>query len=218
MVSLLSGVDFLREFGVFTVVFPFLLIATISYGILSYVKPFGEDNFVNAILAFIIAFMALQFMPILIFIQLIVPYIMGFFLIMFLVWTLFKFLGADDATLSAVLKHPAVYGVIIAVLLIGVFVFLSESFPVLSVDNQGGSISSSGINDGSGYDKTDSGQNIIVTETDDGTVTIIEGSDSLSDDQDLLRNTIFHPTILSLLVMLIVFGTASYYIMVIKVA
>ncbi|MBT3583048.1 hypothetical protein HN924_00315 [Candidatus Woesearchaeota archaeon] len=218
MVSLLSGVQFLKEFGIFTIIMPFMLVFTLTYGVLSYVKPFGDDKFINSILAFIIAFLSIQFMPILIFIQLIVPYLFGLFLVMIMILILFRFIGVKDDTMQSAVTHPGVYGVIIAVLLIGVFIFLSESFPELSVSNQESSSGNvlSGINTGSGGG--DSGTNtVLITETNDGTTTVLPES-SFDERQDLLRNTIFHPTILSLLVMFIVFGTATYMVTVVKVA
>jgi hypothetical protein len=221
MVSLLSGVQFLQEFGIFTVVMPLLLIFTIVYGILSYVKPFGDDKLINTVLAFIIAFISIQFLPLLIFIQLIIPYIFGLFLILFLVLILFKFIGVSDDTINSAFTSPSVYGVIIAVLLVGVFVFLSESFPELSVGTQsgnsdtdfGGGVFTGNGNGGSGNDGT-----TLITETDEGTTTVIKEDGSLDERQDLLRNTIFHPTILSLMIMFIVFGYAAYMVTVIKEA
>jgi hypothetical protein len=219
MVSLLSGVQFLKEFGIFTIIMPFLLIFTITYGVLSYVKPFGDDKIINSVLAFIIAFLSIQFMPILIFIQLIIPYLFGLFLVMIMMLILFRFIGVKDDTMQNAVTHPGVYGVIIAVLLIGVFIFLSESFPELSVSNQEGISGDglSGINTGSSGNG-DSGTNtVLITDTEDGTTTVLPESD-FDERQDLLRNTVFHPTILSLLVMFIVFGTATYMVTVIKEA
>ena len=222
MASLLSGVQFLQNFGIFTFVMPFILIFAIAYGILLYIQPFGDDKILNSVLAFVIAFMSLQFMPILVFIQYIVPYLFAVFMIMFMVILLFKFIGVKDDTMQSAYTHPGVYGVVIAVIVIGVFIFMSESFPELSVSNQdpGGSKVSStlgGVYTGDETDDTGSNTHIITTETDDGTVTVINSDEDGSDErQDLLRNTIFHPTILSLIVMFIIFGSASYFLVTIK--
>jgi len=219
MVSLLSGVQFLKEFGIFTIVMPFLLVFTLTYGVLSYIKPFGDDKIVNGILAFIIAFLSIQFMPILIFIQLIVPYIFGLFLVMILIIILFRFIGVKEDTMQGAMTHPGVYGVIIAVLLIGVFIFLSESFPELSVANQDSGSSGGGLSGINTGDSSSSGSNtVLITETDDGTTTVIPKDSDVDERQDLLRNTVFHPTILSLLVMFITFGVAAYMVTVIKEA
>ena len=209
----------MKEFGIFTVILPFLFIFLVAYGILSYIKPFGDDKYVNSILAFIIAFMAIQFLPILIFVQMVVPYIFALFLIVFLALLLFRFMGVKEDSVQEALAHPDVFGVIIAVLIIGIFVFVSESFPELSISTQG----ETSITDSLGGVYTgeqagsDSGSVAVVTQTDEGTVTVLP-EDEVAVRQDFLRNTIFHPTILSILVMFIMFGVAAYYVVVIKEA
>jgi hypothetical protein len=212
MASLLDGIQFLKEFGIYTTVMPFLLIFSITYGFLLYIKPFGEDtNTLNSIIAFSIAFMALQFMPLMIFLQLIVPYLFGLFLIIMLVWILFKFMGVSDDTLAEATGNPSVYGIIIAVVLIGVFVFMSESFPALDTQNQGDN--TGGISSGL---ESNSGSGLIVTESDSGTTTVIPDSE-VKESQDLLQKTIFHPTMLSVMVLFITFGVAAYFVTVVKV-
>jgi hypothetical protein len=239
MVSLISGVQFLKEFGIFATILPFMLIFAVMYGILMFVQPFGGNDDANkalhAIIAFVVAFMSLQFMPIVNFIQSIVPYLFALFLIIMLIIVLFRFMGVSSETMQATYAHPAVYGTIIVVLLIGIFVFVGDSFPELDVSNQGANpVGSSGSSlssiGGSGLSTdrvTDyytvngdyvsgSDANAVVTETAEGTVTVLPDT-SVKENQDLLRNTIFHPTILSLLVMFLSFAVAAYYIVVIKV-
>jgi len=215
MVSLLSGVEFLKEFGIFTVMLPFLFIFAVTYGILSYVKPFGDDKILNGILAFIVAFMAIQFMPILIFVQLIVPYLFAFFLIIFMVLLLFRFVGVKGDSISETISNPGVYGVMFAVIIIGIFVFISESFPELSVSTQDQATSKDALGGIYTGDESSSDSTVIVTESDDGTVTVIP-ADPVAARQGYLRNTIFHPTILSVLTLFIVFGVAAYMVVVIK--
>jgi hypothetical protein len=217
----------LKEFGIFATVLPFMLIFAITYGILLNVHPFGDgtgdaEKAVNAILAFVIAFMSIQFMPIMNFIQNIVPYMFALFLIVILIIILFKFMGVDDKVLQATYQHPAVYGTIVVVIIIGVFVFMGESFPELNVSNQGDDPVGTGVGTVTDYYDTDGGyvsdsdSGVVVTETSDGTVTVLP-SNQVKENQDLLRNTIFHPTMLSLLVMFLSFAVAAYYLVIIKV-
>jgi hypothetical protein len=227
MVSLISGVQFLKEFGIFATVLPFMLIFAITYGILLSVHPFGDgssdaEKAVNAILAFVIAFMSIQFMPIMTFIQNIVPYMFALFLVVILLMILFRFMGVPNDTLQATYQHPAVYGTIVVIVLIGIFVFMGESFPELNTANQGDNPVGTGVNtvtdyyDVDGNYVSDSSAGVVVTETSDGTVTVLP-SNQVKDNQDLLRNTIFHPTMLSLLVMFLSFAVAAYYLVIIKV-
>ena len=223
----------MKEFGVFATILPFMLIFAVSYGMFMFVKPFGGDDdahkAIHAILAFTVAFMSIQFMPIMTFIQSIVPYLFAVFLVVMLVIVLFRFMGVDNTAMQSTFQHPAGYGTILVIVIIGVFVFMSSSFPELSVTNQGDN--SAGLADSSSfstdrvttyYDGVDGGYisdsdaGVVVTETADGTVTVLPDT-SVKENQDLLRNTIFHPTILSLLVMFLSFAVAAYYIVVIKV-
>jgi hypothetical protein len=219
MVSLLTGVEFLKEFGVFTAIMPFLLIFTVSYGFLSYIKPFGEDSTtINSVLAFVIGFMALQFMPILIFVQLIVPYLFGFFLIILMIWILFKFMGVSDETLTATAMSPGVYGTVLGIIMIGVFVFIGESIPAFNPSNQEDIVANNA--DFMGVDTPDGSQTAIISTNDDGSTTVISSGEQSSgsgfSDQNLLRNTIFHPAILSMIIMFMTFGIAAYMVTVIK--
>jgi hypothetical protein len=222
MVSLVDSLEFLQEFGVFSVLVPFIFIFSVTYGMLTFVKPFGDENStnttLNAVIAFCVAFISLQMMPVLTFIQLIVPYLFALFMIVMLVLILFRFMGVDDTKIQNSFDHPGVYGVIIGLILLGIFIFTSASFEATSLgqttDNKDTFFSTD-------ISSTDSAQSTsLVTESDSGTVTIItDGGDVESEaslDSEFLQNTIFHPTLMGMFVLFLVFATAAWMIVIVK--
>ena len=186
------------------------------------VKPFGAQNssntVLNSVIAFSVAFISLQMLPILTFIQLIIPYLFALFMIIMLIIILFRFMGVDDSKIQNSFDHPGVYGVIIGLILLGVFVFTSASFESLALGQTTENKASIFTDNLQGSSQQSA--STLVTETDSGTVTIIpEGGDVESDaalDSEFLQNTIFHPTLMGMFVLFLVFATATWMIVIIK--
>jgi len=213
MASLVSGISFLESFGFYAVVFPLILIMALVYGILSQVKPFGDDKSINIIVSLVVAFMMISVAPAVNFVRLMIPYIAVFFVMIVFILMLFQFMGVKSDVMQEAFNHPAVYGVILVIILIGTFLFLSESFPELKLSGSSATDSTSSSSGGSNdYNYIDDGTTII--ESDGSTTVIVDGggSSSTNDRRDLLRNTVFHPTILALLIITVVFGAAVYMI------
>ena len=218
MVSLLDSVSFMKDLGIFAVLIPFIFIFAVTYGMLLKTQPFGDDKTINGVVAFTIAFISLHMMPVLNFIQLVIPYLFALFMIIVLVLILFNFMGVKEDSMKESFEHPAVYGTIIGLILLGIFVFTSSSFdatsPGQTTDTDQLSFKSN-LQTGETKQATS-----IITETDEGPVTIVPQSDSGGSsgatDQEFLRNTIFHPTIMGMFVLLIVFATATWMIMIVK--
>jgi hypothetical protein len=205
MASLVSGITFLENFGFYAVLFPLILITAIVYGILSQIKPFGDDAHVNIIVSLVIAFMFISVAPVVSFIKLLVPFATIFLIVIMFVLIMFQFLGVKSDVMQEAFAHPAVYGLIIVVMLIAIFFFISESVPELTIGtNQGSSSGGSAVIDDE-----------VIINDDGSTTVIISGDEDLSKRQGTLRNTVFHPTILALLVLVLVFGSAVYMIAVV---
>lgn len=119
MATFLGAIEILNSLGFYAYIFPFILIFAMSYGILVNFKPFGADTRVNLIIAMIIGFLFISFSKAVDFMNMLTPLIIISLIIMLLIIMAFKFGGVTDATISDVLKHPAGYG-----LLIGVFILI----------------------------------------------------------------------------------------------
>ncbi len=188
MASLLSGVELMQDMGFYSVVFPFILIVAIVYGLLSYLKPFGENIAVNMIISAMFGLLFISARSAVRFVSMLIPYIMVVFIVITMLLVIFRFLGADDELIGGALRHTAGWGAVVGVLIVGIFIFISMSFPALSPSNQG---------------TTSSGGTATTTNALGETVPVT---------QDILRNTIFHPTIVGIIVMVLVFGAATYVI------
>lgn len=215
MASLLSGITFLENFGFYSVLFPLILIMAITYGLLSKIKPFGDDTTINIIVALIVGFMVVSVTPAIIFIRLLVPYITAFFIVILFIVMMFQFLGVKSDALQEAYTSPLVYGAIFIVILIGVFLFISESFPELKIGQQTtDSTSTSSIIGSTGAEEVQ--QVTEIREADGTTTVILDPEQETSTRRDLLRNTVFHPTMLALLILVMVFGAAVYMIAIIE--
>lgn len=119
MATFLGAVEILSSLGFYTYIFPFILIFAITYGILSGVKPFGEDYRINLIVAMVTGFLFLSFSHAVDFMNMFVPFFMIFLIILLFILMAFRFSGASEGSIMNALKHPAGYGI-----LIGVFILI----------------------------------------------------------------------------------------------
>ncbi len=198
MASLISGIELLENLGFYSFIFPVIIVFAITYGILEKVQPFGEDKrSVNVLVAFVIGLFIAQFTEGTTFIQLFIPFVAVFIMLIMLIMLIFVFLGVKTDTIQGALGHPAVYGLVISVFLIGVFFVMTRAVPAFSLVSA---------------DTTDlTSETGQITISDTGEVTSGLDPQTLQ-EKKVMEETVFHPTILSLFVMLIVFGTATYFI------
>ena len=186
MASLLSGIELLEDWGVYSTIIPFILIVAASYGILSHLKPFGDNDAVNVIISLMFGFMFISARSAVRFVSMFIPYVMVLFVVVMLMLVIFRFIGADEGMITEALRANAGWGSVIGVLVVGIFVFIGLSFPELTPSMQPEVAGSTGSSNGNGND--------------------------ISVSQDILRDTIFHPTIVGIIVMIIVFSAATYMI------
>ena len=184
MATLLSGIELFKDLGVYSVIVPFILVVAVTYGFLSQFKPFGDNRAVNITISLMFGLIFISVSSAVRFISMMIPFVIVLFMLIILMLMIFKFAGADDTMIKEALSSSAGYGVIIGVLIIGIFVFISFSFPGLTPSQQ----PEAGSGDGSG------------------------GDSDLPVTQEILRETIFHPTIVGIIVMVVVFGAATYVV------
>ncbi len=219
MVSLLTGVELLRGMGFYAVVFPWIFVTAITYGILSTLKPLGDNTNINIIISAVIGFIFISFLPAVTFLHWMIPYLMIIFIMLLFAMLMFMFMGVDVRSIAEVaIGSTSVYGPIIAIILVGVFIFLSLSLPAMGpVSVQEGQLApGSGIQEvAPGYEYESptiaggGGEGKLTTGVDDGSK--LTESEGLWQDQ-----TIFHPTMLGIYMMFIVFGIATYVVTAVK--
>ena len=102
-----TPLDLMRDTGLFNAIFPFIFIFALVYGILSYVKPFGEDKGgVNVAIAAVLAFMSLFSGIVTDTINLAAPWFVLMIIFIFFVILGFMVLGAREADVIGVIKNP----------------------------------------------------------------------------------------------------------------
>ena len=132
MASLLDAVGLMEQLGFYTVVFPFLLVFGIVYGILAQTKVFGDSKSVNGIVAAVIGLITISVMRLTIFITAFLQITVAFLLIIFLIMLIFIFMGVKAETLAGAMIHPVGYSTMIILFFIFFFIAMSVAFPELS--------------------------------------------------------------------------------------
>lgn len=103
MVSPLYGaIEFMKSFGVFDIILPFLLVFTVIFGILEKTKVFGKEGEssrknLNAMVAFVIGFFVVAATQIVQLMQAALPYIMFLLVLIIMFMILFGSTMAESA-------------------------------------------------------------------------------------------------------------------------
>jgi len=88
----------------FSIIFPFLLVFVVVYGIMMFSKSFGENRNLVGILALAVAFITILSPTIREIINIMVPWFILVFIFIFLGVVMFKILGATDSDMLGALK------------------------------------------------------------------------------------------------------------------
>lgn len=189
MASLVDAFGVMDTLGFFTVVFPFLLVMTIVYGILSKIKPFGESPTVNIVIAVITGIIFTSLTSAVKFLNTLLPLFTGALIVIMLLLMVFLFIGIKPESIAGAIKTPAGYTIIIGVIIIFIFISLSAVDPYAYYYSHPEDIPEG---------------------------TVIPGLNAPGTPEDLARQdmmrTLFSPAILGLIVLMLVFAGASYLI------
>jgi len=194
MATLFDAITVLQGLGVYTVILPFLLVIALVYGLLSKFKPFGESREINSIISVVLALLFTASIRASAFLQSFSVFFTGFLVILLMLMLVFTFIGVKSDTMADVFKEPAGYGTILVIFLLIFFVVLGQVLP------EGGLVTQApeeaarlGITTGAPPGATPSQQAGAIL------FTIIAG-------------IIFSPVILGLIILLLLFGVAAYFI------
>jgi hypothetical protein len=118
MATFLDAIGVLESLGFYDYIFPFILMFAITFGLLSVAKPFGEDQRVNIIVATIVGFLFISFSGAVAFVNMFIPMLMILMIIIIFIMMAFKFSGASSETIAKTLQHPAGFGILIGIIII----------------------------------------------------------------------------------------------------
>lgn len=121
MATLVDAVGALQQSGVYDTVLPFILIFAGLYALLLRYKPLGESKWINGIITFIISLVFITATKAVLFLNLLLPIITIFLVLLVLAILIFTFVGVKAETISeTITKHPMVIFFIFLIIVLAV--------------------------------------------------------------------------------------------------
>lgn len=133
MATLVDALGILKSFGIYETILPFLLVTAGTYAVLTKYKPFGEMKGVNAIVATVIGLVFISFAKAVSFINLLIPFMTIFLIMIVLALLIFTFIGVKGETLAEVFKSPTAAMPFIFILIFIVVIVYSLTFPEVTI-------------------------------------------------------------------------------------
>jgi len=196
-VTLTSGIDVMRDLGFFEVVFPFILFFAGTFGVLSTVSILGDNKTINIFIALSISLTLVSFTPVISLVrQLLVLSTVLFSVIIFIV-LIFSFLGLKKEDIAEAAKQSESYTAIFVVMTILLIVAIVSAVPTFQDASEGTGVELNTDSQFSG--KFVEGQSLSE---------FSPTSDPISRGV----STIFDPSILSVIVLLLIFTGAALLI------
>ncbi len=209
--------------GLFSGIFTFLLVYALVWGVLSWKKPFGDKNAgVYAIIGFSTALLTSFIPPIRSFIGFIAPWYVAFGLVIFFILFITMIFGKGDKDFPKMLDDSRVYVWIIIISIVIAAAGLAFTFgqqtleqttgPSTTPTDNGNMVVIGGSNSGNGYQAPGT---ISAGTVNSGTPlgnAGQPGSTATSNFQTNLINTLFHPKVLGLLIVLVIASISIYFL------
>jgi len=194
-VTITSGVDVLRDLGFFEVVFPFFLFSAATFGILKKLSIFGEADNINALIAIMLSLMLISFTPAVKLISLVLVYATLMFSIILFLVLIFQFMGLEMSDIANAAKQSEVYVAIFVALIIFLIIAVTSAIPEIQKATEPNQLdfnefSQSELQEGQSLSEFSSGGSVV--------------------ERGLA--TIYDPSILSVIVMLLMFAGAALLI------
>jgi len=189
MATLLDAIGILQATGFYSIVLPFILIFALTYAILEKTKLVGENKSIHVVIAAVFGFLFVGIAEASKFVAAFLPVISVFLIIMLFIILIFKFVGFGDEDVKGAFAQSRVWGPILLVIILFAFMTYGQLYP------QGSLATRPELGDQFGIDPPSEGtaglQNFLAQEQ---------------------TRILFSPQIMGLIVMMIIFGLATYYI------
>ena len=194
-VTITSGIDVLKDLGFFEVVFPFILFAAATFGVLQKIQIFGEKEGLNALISIMLALILISFSPAVKLISYILVYATLLFSVIIFLVLIFQFMGLSMDDIASAAKTSEAYITIYAALVILLIVAVVSAVPEIQQATEPNfqtleDVQQSGIQEGQ-----------VLSSSASGGTAVERG-----------LATIFDPSILSVIVMLLMFAGAALLI------
>ncbi len=194
-VTITSGIDVLKDLGFFEVIFPFILFAAATYGVLTQISIFGDNPSLNALIAIMLSLMLVSVAPAVRLISTVLVYATLLFSVILFLVLVFRFMGLEMKDIAHAAKQSEVYVAVFAALIILLIIAVTSAIPEIREATEPDLLTleeaqSSGIQEGQ-----------VLSSSPQGETTIERGLE-----------TIYDPSILSVIVMLLMFSGAALLI------
>ena len=194
MATLVDALGILKTMGFYETVFPFILILALIFGVLEKLKPFGEHKYVNATIAAIVSLFFISMVRASKFLSAFIPMVTAMLVVMVFLVLIFMFMNVDSKTITDVLtKESQAYGTLIIVFILLVVLAFTQVFPEQAFVTQFPGLAEDMNVTLYPEDATPSEQAAAILSAQAGAI-------------------IFSPKILAMIIMMIVFAVATYYI------
>ena len=194
-VTITSGVDVLKDLGFFEVVFPFILFSAATFGVLQKIKIFGDKESLNAIIAIMISLILISFSPAVKLISLVLVYATLLFSVVLFLVLIFQFMGLSMDDIAYAAKQSESTVAIFAALVILMIIAVVTAIPEIQQATEPGALTLEEV----GQTGLQEGQ--VLSDFSTGGTPIQRG-----------LATIYDPSILSVIVMLLMFSGAALLI------
>ena len=194
-VTITSGVDVLKDLGFFEVVFPFILFSAATFGVLQKIKIFGDRESLNALIAIMISLILISFSPAVKLISLVLVYATLLFSVVLFLVLIFQFMGLSMDDIAYAAKQSESTVAIFAALVILMIVAVVTAIPEIQQATEPGALTLEEV----GQTGLQEGQ--VLSDFSTGGTPIQRG-----------LATIYDPSILSVIVMLLMFSGAALLI------
>ena len=190
--------------SLFSAIFVFLLVYAISYGVLSWRKPFGDNKGSYAIVSLCIAFLMSIAPPARVFVTFVAPWYIAFGIAIFFILFLVMLFGKEAKDLTKIIDDQNAQAWFIIICVIIAIAGLAAVFGQSTLSQQGGDLPAPVDTNGDGI--ADSGYGTVGVEP--GT----PGSTATSDFGTNLLNTLIHPKVLGLAVTFLIASISIYFL------
>jgi len=189
MATLLDAIGILQATGFYSIVLPFILIFALTYAILEKTKLVGENKSIHVVIAAVFGFLFVGIAEASKFVAAFLPVISVFLIIMLFIILIFKFVGFGDEDVKGAFAQSRVWGPILLVIILFAFMTYGQLYPQSSLAT-----------------RPELGDQFGIDQPSEGTAGL---QNFLAQEQTRI---LFSPQIMGLIVMMIIFGLATYYI------
>ena len=193
-------------FSYFSVVFIFLLVFTVVFALMNYIKIFGAESKQgwNAIIALCIAAIALMSRSAINFLSFVTPWFVLLFFVIFFIMFAIRMFGLEEKDMKEIIKDSTVYWFILVFVILIVLFGLGNTLGQSALPYTTPGATPTATTD-TGTAATDSGT--ASTGTDTGTTSTAVGSPGSTATPSFQQNlyaTIFNPKVLGMFFLLVI--------------